>query len=374
MRGLLLLLICLSFIFTSSATAKQRDDVPILKPEQEELMRQSLHALREGKTNDAFALALRAVRSDPTNYLGFRFRGQLREATREFDLCVADYTLAIQQAPTKSSLYLMRARALFKGGRIDESILDWTHFIETEKDALKAPELFDFGIANVIVGKPDVARKQFEWYATLYPDDVENAAWQFLCVAKKEGIVAARAQLLKVGKDDRQPMMALYGVFKGEGTIADVWNAVGAGKPAEAERVQREFWARLYLGLYFEADGRAHLAARYLNTAALMASPTLFTNQTVFYMTDVARVYHDKLRTRELKELNAAIDADPENQKARNSALWLALNILVCIGWLLFRVSKKIQPQKKPSITEPIVTATASLVKTEEQKTEPVKV
>ena len=373
MRGVLFLLVCLVTITPSLLQAKQRDEASILKPEQEELMRQSLYALRDGKTNDAFALALRAIRSDPTNYLGFRFRGQLREAAQQFELSVADYTLAIQQAPQKSSLYLMRARVLFKAGRVNEGIVDWAHFIETEKDALKAPELFDYGIANVIADKMDVGRKQFEWYATLYPDDVENAAWHFLCVAKKDGVDAARAQLMKVGKDERPPMMALYGLFKGTNDVAAVWSAVAAGNPTVAERDQREFWARLYIGIYYEASGRGNLATRYLGTAAAMARTASFTNQTVSYMIDVGRVYRDKLRQRELSELNAAIEADPENQKARNTARWIAISILLAIGWLLFRVSKTVQRPKMLSVAEPVVAAQGSPGKSEE-KTESVKV
>lgn len=47
------------------------------------------------------------------------------------------------------------------------------------------------------------------------PNDVENAAWHFLCVARAESPEQARAALLPVGSDRRVPMRQIYEMFRG---------------------------------------------------------------------------------------------------------------------------------------------------------------
>ena len=47
-------------------------------------------------------------------------------------------------------------------------------------------------------------------------------------------------------------MMRIYSLFRGQAKPDDVLDAVRQGDPKEEELNQRLFYARLYLGLYFE--------------------------------------------------------------------------------------------------------------------------
>jgi len=71
------------------------------------------------------------------------------------------------------------------------------------------------GIALYYAGRFKDCRAQFESHRTVNPDDVENAAWHFLCVARAESVTSARAALLPVGPDPRVPMRQIYQMFRG---------------------------------------------------------------------------------------------------------------------------------------------------------------
>src|SRR5205809_4370355 len=106
-----------------------------------------------------------------------------------------------------------RAVADFKSGRITEAA---SGFDEVAKLVpAQAPQLWQRGIALYYAGRYDDCRKQFESHRTVNPDDVENAAWHFLCVARAESPAAAKAALLPVGPDSRVPMRQVYEMLRG---------------------------------------------------------------------------------------------------------------------------------------------------------------
>ena len=110
-------------------------------------------------------------------------------------------------------------------------------------------------------GRYDDCRRQFESHRTVNPDDVENAAWHFLCVARGESPAKARAALLPVGPDTRVPMREVYQMFRGTLTPEQVLAAAGS-QPAAL------FYAHLYVGLYFEVQGMAARALEHIKIAA----------------------------------------------------------------------------------------------------------
>jgi len=69
------------------------------------------------------------------------------------------------------------------------------------------------GITCYYAGKFDEGKKQFEGYEQVDTNDVENAVWRYLCMAKSVGVEKARAQILKIGRDKRKPMMEVYALF-----------------------------------------------------------------------------------------------------------------------------------------------------------------
>ena len=123
------------------------------------------------------------------------------------------------------------------------------------------PELWQRGIALYYAGRYRDCRLQFEAHRTVNPDDVENAAWHFLCVARAESPERARAALLPVGPDARVPMRQIYEMFRGTLSPEQVLSAAGTGASSQ-------FYAHLYLGLYFEALGDARRAREQMSLAA----------------------------------------------------------------------------------------------------------
>src|SRR6187431_2404476 len=139
-----------------------------------------------------------------------------------------------------------RAVADFRAGRVEQSLEGFDRIARLSP--ADAPYLWQRGIAQYYAGKYRECRDMFVSHRTVNPDDVENAAWHFLCVARAESPAKARAALLPVGPDARVPMREVYQMFRGTLTPEQVLSA--AGSQADAQ-----FYGHLYLGLYFEALG-----------------------------------------------------------------------------------------------------------------------
>jgi lipoprotein NlpI len=154
---------------------------------------------------------------------------------------------------------LDRAISDFVRGRISESTSAFDQVVKLAPGV--APQLWQRGIALYYAGRYDDCRKQFELHRTVNPDDVENAAWHFLCVARAESPAKARAALLPVGPDTRVPMRQIYEMFRGASKPEDVLAAAGA-------QPQAQFYARLYVGLYLESIGDAPRAIEHIKVAA----------------------------------------------------------------------------------------------------------
>jgi lipoprotein NlpI len=154
---------------------------------------------------------------------------------------------------------LDRAIEDFLAGRISASVAGFDRVTALAPGA--APQLWQRGIALYYVGRYEDCRRQFESHRTVNPDDVENAAWHFLCVARAESPDKARAALLPVGPDPRAPMREIYQMFGG-GLSTDAVLAAGR------QNASAQFYAALYVGLYEEAHGRHASAIRHLSTAA----------------------------------------------------------------------------------------------------------
>jgi lipoprotein NlpI len=154
---------------------------------------------------------------------------------------------------------LDRAVAEFSKGRLAESVAAFDELARLAPG--EAPYLWQRGIALYYAGRYQDCRAQFESHRTVNADDVENAAWHFLCVARAESPKAARAALLPVGPDSRVPMRDIYEMFRGAATADAVLNAAG-------ERPQGRFYAHLYVGLYSEAIGDQARAREQIGLAA----------------------------------------------------------------------------------------------------------
>jgi lipoprotein NlpI len=185
-----------------------------------------------------------------------------------------------QDAAERPQMIFERAVSDFKSGRIAESVKGFDHVAALLP--AQAPHLWQRGIALYYAGRYKDCRAQFESHRTVNPDDVENAAWHFLCVARAQSPDKAKAALLPVGPDSRVPMQEIYRMFRGELKPEAVLTAAGT-------RPESQFYAHLYVGLYAEALNNSSLALQHIRIAA----EDRF--KVGGYMHDVARVHLSRL-------------------------------------------------------------------------------
>jgi lipoprotein NlpI len=224
----------------------------------DDLLKGAAKAIQEKQLDKALPLAEKAVKLDPRSWAAYQTRGVIH----------------------------------FKLGHIKESIADFDKVIEL--DPKKKAGHWQRGISYYYAGRFDEGRRQFEGYQTEDANDVENAVWCYLCMARKDGVAKARAAMLKIGKDKRVPMKEVYELFLGQLKPAGVLAAAHAGKPAAEQLNEQLFYAHLYIGLYFETEGNKKKALEHITVAA-------DDHPIGHYMWDVARVHRDLLR-KELKK------------------------------------------------------------------------
>lgn len=152
-----------------------------------------------------------------------------------------------------------RAVAEFQAGRFAAAAATFDALANAVPE--QAAYLWQRGIALYYAGRYDDCRRQFEAHRAVNPDDVENAAWHFMCVARAESPAAARAVLLPVGPDPRVPMREVYEMFRGTRSPEQVIAAAGSQPEAQ-------FYGYLYVGLYFEVLGVKERALQFIKMAA----------------------------------------------------------------------------------------------------------
>jgi lipoprotein NlpI len=253
----------------------------------DDLLKQAKAAFMDGKTEKALTLADKAIDLEPKNPRVYFFRGTLYEAQRRPKEAIADFTKAVELAPKFAEAYNRRGAEHFKLGHIAESIADFDKFLELKPE--ETPGHWQRGISYYYAGRFEEGAKQFQGYEKVDTNDVENAVWHYLCLARAVGPDKARGSILKIGKDKRVPLMQVYALFKGEAKPADVLAATKEGNPTPAELNQRNFYAHLYLGLYYESVGNKKQTLEHMTKAA---EDYKFPH----YMGDVARVHLAILR------------------------------------------------------------------------------
>jgi lipoprotein NlpI len=130
-----------------------------------------------------------------------------------------------------------------------QSVAAFDKMIELEPNA--KPQLWQRGLSLYYTGDFKAGREQFEVHQTVNPNDVENAAWHFICVARLDGVEGAKKHLIPIEGDSRVPMKEIHDLFAGKGGVEAVLKAADTG---DGERHRNQMcYAHLYLGLYFEA-------------------------------------------------------------------------------------------------------------------------
>jgi len=206
---------------------------------------------------------------------------------------LAELDTQIRNNPKQADPYHERGCVHFKLGNFKESVRDFDRYIEL-RPGRKAAH-WQRGISYYYAGRYDDGRLQFEGYQDVDSNDVENAVWRYMCMAKAVGISKARKEMLKIGADRRIPMRQVYEMFSGKLKPADVVAAAQAGHPAKELLTRQLFYAHLYVGIYFDLEGAVSTALEHLNKA----TDDYRINH---YMWDVARVQRDLLKSQLVKK------------------------------------------------------------------------
>jgi lipoprotein NlpI len=201
----------------------------------------------------------------------------------------------IERDANLAQAYYLRGRERFRLGRLEPSVADFDRYVQLQPE--RAARQWERGIALYYVGRFRDGAKQFEQYQTFQNNDVENSVWRYLCLARADSVDVARATLLPIENDQRIPMMQILELYRGKIQPDDVLAAVKQGNPSPEQLASRQFYAHLYLGLYYEANGKLDLARKYIELAA---DPRLQRHAGLnAYMWDVARIHARLLKQRE---------------------------------------------------------------------------
>ncbi len=165
--------------------------------------------------------------------------------------------------PDPNTLFREGVQA-FYDAKPKESVAAFDKLIALEPAA--KPQLWQRGLSLYLAGDFKGGREQFEVHQTVNSNDVENAAWHFICVARAESLEAARKALIPIEGDSRVPMKEVHDLFAGKGSVEAVLKAAESGE-GEALKNHR-CYAHLYLGLYFEALGEESKAKEHMLKAA----------------------------------------------------------------------------------------------------------
>lgn len=195
-------------------------------------------------------------------------------------------TQAIEKDPKLPIAYYLRGRENFRLGRNKESLADFDAYVKLDPQA--ESRQWERGIACFYAGEFERGAKQFELYQTYHDQDVENSTWRYLCLVPTVGVAKAQATMLPIQRDSRVPMMQIYDLYRGQAQPEEVLAAAKAGNPGEAALNSRLFYAHLYLGLWYEANGRAEPAREHILEAEK--------HKIGHYMWDVAHVHAERLR------------------------------------------------------------------------------
>ena len=179
--------------------------------------------------------------------------------------------------------WLRLADAQLRSGRVSEANDSFETAIRLEPP--RRPYLWQYGISLFFAERFDEGRALFEAHRKVNPNDVENAAWHFLCVAKSEGVDKARTIVLLAPDDPRPPMREILDRLRGgdDSKILARMRQLEAG----ADAADATFYGEFYLGLIADAEGDRAKAKRWIGQAA--QTPLRH------YMADVARVYRTSL-------------------------------------------------------------------------------
>ena len=199
-------------------------------------------------------------------------------------------TAALAQAPASVALYSRRGDCHLFLGHFAEAVADFEKMIAL--DAAQDAPHWRLGIAYYFAGEFGKSARQFEKYHAYDGRDRENGIWKFLAQTRAEDLPKARAGMLAYTRFDREPFPALYEMFAGTRTTADVFREIEEKGLARDERVM--FFADYYAGLNEALLGHREKAIELTRKAAASEWGRTAEGGPA-YMWQVARLHAERL-------------------------------------------------------------------------------
>jgi len=243
---------------TSGADDKEKEK------EVEKLLKKIEEAAKEKKYDDMIKFAKEAEKLDDKNPAIPFALGSAYTAQRKNQEAAEAFSKVIKLVPDVAVAYDRRGDANLKLGKFEDAVKDFDEYLKKTKDGQRKDADANHwrrGIALYYAGKHEDGAKQFDLHKGPNPEDVENAVWHYLCSVKagkkKED---ARKDLIVVKDDNRVPMKEVWKMFKDEKFQPPaVLNAVAEFKKSKAsdeEKKEAEFYAHLYIALYYDSEGK----------------------------------------------------------------------------------------------------------------------
>lgn len=209
--------------------------------------------------------AEKAVAETPADVAARLRLGEVHLAMRENAKAEAVFDKVLEAEPKQPDALDRRGDARLKLGKFADAVADYDAFLKLNPKF--APEHWRRGIALYYAGKYEDGVKQFDTHKTVNPQDVENAAWHYLCHVKVAGKEKAQAALIDVTRDRRKPMAEIQKLFAGKLKPEDVLAAADATEAGTPAGVSARFYAHLYVALWYDAEGESKKVKEHLTAA-----------------------------------------------------------------------------------------------------------
>lgn len=235
-------------------------------PKVTELLQAMDKKVMAGDMDGALAAADEAVKLDAKDARGLYMRGRIYEDKKNFEKALADYAEAAKIEPRLVPLYQRSGEIHFRLGNFKESVACFDKYLE--RFPAQVPHHWQRGISHYYAGMYAEGVKQFADHRSVNGNDVENSVFHYICLVKAKDKATALKEFIPTDGDPRVPMMQIHALYAGKGTIEDVLKACQVGNPGPNELKNRFFYAHLYIGLWYESEGKAKEAREHIFKAA----------------------------------------------------------------------------------------------------------
>ena len=187
-----------------------------------------------------------------------------------FRKVIKEATLELESDPSVDA-FSRRGDARFFLGDFNGAATDYRNMVELRPSLDQSH--WRLGIALFYAGNYDQAVAQFEKYHSFDDVDRENGIWRYFSQYKATDSQQARKELLRYEKDDREPFGDVYRLFAGKIEPAAVLAAIQEARIEKPERLKREFYAQLYVGLNAAIENRPAEAIKHLRKSTKNSWP-----------------------------------------------------------------------------------------------------